>query len=367
MVVITDDDQMNTNISFTIREITKEVPIVTNARHEHSLDILNFPGNIRVFQFMRMLGHGLAVRTIGLGTATAVISNFDSLQIAEISASRTSLVGKTLADIGLREQCGVTVIGLWDKGRFELPEARTVIQSSTVLLLAGTKEQLNRFETFFTLKDEGVLPDAQVLILGGGRVGLAAAEKLKENNIRYTIVEKRAALPGESKSFIQGDAADLNVLHEAGIHEARTVIVTTHNDAMNIYLSFYCRQLRPEIQLISRATHERSVSKLHKAGADLVLSYASMGANSIINVLISDEITMFTEGLNIFSQLLPPALAGKTLAESEIRPMTGCSVVAIRSADELNVGPDPMIPLKSGDELILIGTTDAEKAFAKVF
>ena len=78
-------------------------------------------------------------------------------------------------------------------------------------------------------------------------------------------------------NLIQGDAADKNTLLKAGIKEARSVIITTHNDAMNIYLTFYCRQLRPDIQVISRATAERSASKLHRAGADVVLSYAAMG------------------------------------------------------------------------------------------
>ena len=149
--------------------------------------------------------------------------------------------------------------------------------------------------------------------------------------------------------------------------EAKTVILTTHNDPMNIYLAFYCRQLRPDVQIISRATNERSVAKLHMAGADLVLSYASMGANSIINILKSDEISMFTEGLNIFSRPMPAPLVGKNLVDSHIRQKTGCSVIALKSAGKLIVGPDPLVPLEQSEELILIGTTEAEQAFLEFF
>ena len=210
--------------------------------------------------------------------------------------------------------------------------------------------------------------DAPVLILGGGRVGLAVAETLEEHHISYRIVEKRPNLTaGKGERFIEGDAADIKVLEQAGVMEARTVIITTHNDAMNIYLAFYCRQLRPEIQIISRATHERSVAKLHMAGADLVLSYASMGANSIINILKNDEISMFTEGLNIFRRPIPTSLVGKNLVESHIRQKTGCSVIAIKSSGHLVVGPDPLIPMKESEELILIGTTEAEQAFLELF
>ncbi len=367
MVVTTNDDLMNTNIAFTIREISEDVLIVSSADNEHSLDILNYPGNTKVFQFMRMLGKSLAERVQGLGSAATVISNFDTLQIAEISAKRTSLAGKRIAETDLRQRSGTTVIGLWEKGHFEPPLPQTMINASTLLLLAGTHEQLKTFEDVYGLPNDEYGEDSPVLILGGGRVGLAAAEKLEEYNIPYNIIEKRPTVAKDDR-FIMGDAADLNVLKKAGIEKARTVIITTHNDAMNIYLSFYCRQLRPDIQLICRSTNERNVAKLHMAGADLVLSYGSMGANAIVNVLKTDEVSMFTEGLNIFSLPIPQVLAGKTLIESQIRPKTGCSVVAIKYANgALKVGPDPGNPLRSTDELILIGTTEAEKKFADIF
>ncbi|MGB3209803.1 MAG: NAD-binding protein [Desulforhopalus sp.] len=368
LVVATSDDLINTSVAFTVREITRQVPIVTSANHENSLDILQFPGNTHVFQFAKMLGHALGNRTFGLGRSVNIVSSFDRLHIAEISAMQTSLSGKSLVDIGMRGKTGVTVVGLWEKGRFEVPQPQTVIGSTTLLLLAGTRKQLDHFESQYAIPGNAHSPDAPVLILGGGRVGLAAAETLEKHGIIFRIVEKRPTLTsGKGERFIEGDAADIRVLEKAGVMDARTVIITTHNDAMNIYLTFYCRQLRPEIQIISRATNERSVSKLHMAGADLVMSYASMGANSIVNILKNDEISMFTEGLNIFSRPMPSSLVGKNLVESNIRQKTGCSVIALKASGRLIVGPDPLIPMRGADELILIGTTEAEQAFLDLF
>jgi K+/H+ antiporter YhaU regulatory subunit KhtT len=103
------------------------------------------------------------------------------------------------------------------------------------------------------------------------------------------------------------------------------------------------------------------------AGANLVMSYASMGANSILNILKNDEISMFTEGLNIFSRPTPSSLVGKNLVESKIREKSGCSVIAMKSAGNLTVGPDPLMPLDGKDDLILIGTTEAEQKFLELF
>ncbi len=368
LVVATNDDLTNTSISFTVRGITAKVPIITNADNDHSLDILQYHENTWVFQFMKMLGNLLGERTWGLGRSINIISSFDKLHIAEISVIQTSLGGKFLVDSGVREKTGVTVVGFWEKGQFEIPGPQTRISSATVLLLAGTMEQLNRFEDIFATSEVSHSPDSPVLILGGGRVGLAAAETLDRHGMAYKIVEKRPTIAaGKGDTFIQGDAADLEVLEKAGVKKARTVIITTHNDAMNIYLTFYCRQLRPQIQIITRATNERSVSKLHMAGADLVLSYASMGANNIINLLNPEEITMFTEGLNIFSLSVPKTLMGKTLAQSNIRESTGCSVIALKTTEKLVVGPDPALPLNGQDELILIGSTESEQQFLELF
>lgn len=368
LVVATNDDQMNTSIAFTVREISEDVPIVTSADNENSLDILEYPGNTNVFQFTKMLGNALGNRTLGLGRPVNIISKFDQLHIAEISAAQTSLSGRKLAEINMRVKTGVMVVGLWEKGKFEVPKPYTVIGSKTLLLLAGTIEQLDNFEARYATQEGVLSPDTPVLILGGGRVGLAAAETLEQHGIKYRIVEKRPTLTaGRGEKFIQGDAADIKVLEKAGVMEARTVIITTHNDPMNIYLTFYCRQLRPDIQVISRATNERSVSKLHMAGADLVMSYASMGANKIINILKSDEISMFTEGLNIFTRPMPSSLVGKNLIESNIRQTTGCSVIAMKASEGLVVGFDPSLPLRGQDELILIGTTEDEQKFLEIF
>ena len=138
-------------------------------------------------------------------------------------------------------------------------------------------------------------------------------------------------------------------------------------DPMNIYLTFYCRKLRDDIQIITRSVEERTVSKLHRAGADVVMSYATMGANAILNFLQPDDVSVFTEGLTVFSRTVHPDLAGKSLADNQIRAKTGCSVIAINSEGKQIVSPDPASPLKENDELILIGTTDAEKRYLEAF
>jgi Trk K+ transport system NAD-binding subunit len=123
--------------------------------------------------------------------------------------------------------------------------------------------------------------------------------------------------------------------------------------------------LHPDLQILSRATLERNVSTLHRAGADMVMSYASMGAATILNVLQPGELLLLEEGLEVFRAPVTKVLANHSLRENRIRELTGSSVVAIRSGDTMKLNPEASVVLREGDELILIGSPDAEVAFGR--
>lgn len=360
LVVANIDDMMNTNIAITVREVCDTVPIVANAEIEDSIDILELSGCSRVYQFTKILGESLARRVLGTSTKANVIGCIEDLLIAEAPAMRTSLVGKTLLQSNLRETVGVNVVGLWERGRFITPTADTVIHTTTVLLLAGTLDQLSTYDHKF---GQGVCPLAPVLILGGGRVGQAAGQVLQERHIDYRIIEKDESVHGDPEHTIYGSAADIHTLTKAGIKEAPAVIITTHDDATNIYLSIYCRKLCPDIQIICRANLEQNISKLHTAGADLVMSYASMAADTVLNLLNPGELFMLAEGLNIFRVAVPSSFVGKTLAESQLSRETGLNLIGIHDQDTTHTNPGPDFEFSESNELILIGDMDAENRF----
>jgi len=206
-----------------------------------------------------------------------------------------------------------------------------------------------------------------VIIIGGGRVGRATAHALAERDVEYRIVEKQAERILDPEKYVLGSAADLATLERAGLRESPAIVVTAHDDDTNIYLTIYCRRLRPDVQLLSRATRERNVSTLHRAGADFVLSYASMGATAVLNLLRPSGTLMLAEGLHVSESNVPPSLAGKTLAEANVFRETGCHVVALRTRDQLMINPDPNLPIPADAELIFIGSVESEDRFLEKF
>jgi Trk K+ transport system NAD-binding subunit len=256
------------------------------------------------------------------------------------------------------------VVGLWERGRFEGSHPNLEIKDHSVLVLAGTVGQLRKYNELFGIYS---VSDDPVVIIGAGRVGRAAARHLKQRNIKYKIIDKNPSRILDSETFVEGDAADLETLKKAGIEDAPSVIITTHLDDVNIYLTIYCRSLRPNIHIISRSTLERNVNTLHRAGADFVMSYASMGANAIFNIFEENDIVMIAEGLNVFSLKTPPKIQGKSLVECEIRNKTGCNVIAYQKDGVQVINPDPNDPIPDESEIILIGEAKDEEKFINFF
>jgi Trk K+ transport system NAD-binding subunit len=318
----------------------------------------------RVLQLAEMLGQAMARRVTGRDAKTHVIGRFDELLIAEASAAGTPLVNRTLREIRLPEHVSLNVVGVWERGQFHTAGPDTRILASTILVLAGSRQQLDEYDSLFCIYHAS---DDPVVILGGGRVGRAAARALAKQGVQYWIVEKVPERVAETERLVLGDAAEIEVLHQAGILKSPVVVVTTHDDDMNVYLSLYCRRIRPDIQIISRATLERNISTLHRAGADFVLSYASMGANAIFNALKRTNILLLAEGLDVFAMPVPPALAGKTLATSAIRKTTQCNVIAIDTSEGMLVNPDPQTVLAAGAKLVLIGGAESQERFIRTY
>jgi len=366
-VVATGNDQTNTNVAFTVREISESVSVIAVANVPASVDILELAGCSHVLELNTTMGQALARQVVNDVTRAHVIGQFDNFLIAEAGVRSTSLVGKTLQESKIRANTGMNVLGIWERGTFHSARADTDITDDATLILAGTETNLIQYNNLFCQDEIG--DNAPIIIIGGGRVGRAVAQALDSKGLEYLIIEKNAELrqPTNVQRYIIGDAAELEILESAGIRQTPAVIVTTHNDDMNIYLTIYCRRLRPDAQILSRSVLDRNVVTLHRAGADFVISYASTGANAMMNLIRRDNILMVAEGLDIFEVQLPPSLAGRTLADCHIRRKTGCTVVAIRSDHEVQPVTDPHTPLPSSGRFILIGTPEAEEQFLKSF
>ncbi|MEM1010931.1 MAG: NAD-binding protein [Planctomycetota bacterium] len=371
------EDVANANAVFVAREAAPHTPIVSAARTASAAKIQKLAGATRVVEFSELMGESLARRTIG-GDADDVADGnvteegrptLGGLLIAEANASRTPLVGKTLRENRLRD-LGPSVLGVWDRGRFELATPDVVVSEHAVLLMAGTREQLEAYDESFVIYNVSGEP---AVVIGGGRVGRATARSLKRRGISCNIVEQRpdridpSDVP-EGTRIITGDAADPKVLQEAGLDDASSVLITTSDDATNIYLTLQMRHLKPDAQIVARAERDRSVDVLHRAGADVTMSMASVGVSRILKFVARADILPIAEGLNVIRLPSPDSMIGHKIEELDVRRDSGATIVAVDQGNgDIRVNPPADLVLEAGSELLFIGTAETEQKFLEKY
>jgi len=114
------------------------------------------------------------------------------------------------------------------------------------------------------------------LIWGYGGVGHQVARDLHEAGQQFVVIDDNPEtiedLEESDHLYINGRGSHDEVLHEAGIERARGVIACVDSDAENIFITLTARGMRPDIEIVARASDEASEQKLLRAGADDIVS-----------------------------------------------------------------------------------------------
>jgi Trk K+ transport system NAD-binding subunit len=370
LVLATGEDKTNTNITLTAREVSPDVPIAAFAENDESVEILTLAGATTILPLKRQLGEYLGNRVYSGGHDPHVIGDVRGLQIAELSARDTPFAGQTLRDTRLRERTGVNVLGFWERGRLQPAFPDVVIAPTRVLIVAGLPEQIAALDALLPHQ----VPDpagTHVIVIGAGVVGLAAARSIKARGLTVNAIDKIQTAAQELDQVVDdvfvGNAADRQLLERAGLGRAASIVLTTNDDATNIYLALYCRRLKQDLRIVSRITHERNVEAIHRAGADFVLSYTSLGVDGVMSLLHGHETVLLGEGVELFSIAVPPRLAGRRLKDSGIGQRTGMSVVALQHDGRLVTQTTGDTTLPAGAELLMLGSLEQRRTFTEAF
>jgi voltage-gated potassium channel len=361
-------DAANTNITLTVRDVAPDLPVIALAEDIDSVDVLELSGASQVFPLKHQLGEQLASR-VAVGTPQAHrIGRFEDLVLAEFPIHATTLPGRTIRDTRLRALTGLNIVAVWQRGRLLPAGPDTVLTDHCVPVIVGTEDQLTELDALFVIYRHN---DNPVLVIGGGKVGCATARALRERNTAVTILDEDPSLEPElaqvADRVVVGDAANLQVVLDAGIARAPSVVLTTNDDATNIFLALYCRKLNTETHIVSRITHDWNLEAIHRAGANFALSHASLAVKSLISLVQGRDLVILGEGTDLFVEGVPSTLAGKSLGESGLGARTGLNVIAVRHAGVSKTNPSAGTELPPGAELVMIGTAEQRQQFVRLF
>ena len=216
------------------------------------------------------------------------------------------------------------------------------------------------------------------ILCGYGRVGSQVARSLSAEGKRFVVIDtdsgKIAQADEDGYLYIQGNASRDEVLQEAGIGRARSLIAAVGNDADNIYITLSAKVLRPDIFVVARGSDEESESKLKRAGADrtilplhlsgrrmAMLALRPLVVDLIETTMQSRDRSLLLEDVKITTDSL---MAGATVKEIEHHRRV-IAVLAVRKSDgRLQTRPHADMKIEPDDEVILMAT-DTESAKAE--
>jgi Trk K+ transport system NAD-binding subunit len=237
------------------------------------------------------------------------------------------------------------------------------LTAKTRLLVAGDRGELADLNK----KAEATIrrfAQNKVLILGYGLSGRAAFGALKGKNVAVTVIDIRE----KQGVDLVGDIRKAETLREAGIATASAVIITIQNDAVALFASLLARSMNGKIHIIVRANNMENVKKLYSSGADYVQSLATVSGRMLASSIFEDETSLAAEKQINLVQVPAGRLSGTTLAKSNVRAETGCTVLAvIREGKKISTLDPFTFQFGPEDYVIVAGTDESIRKFEETF
>lgn len=146
------------------------------------------------------------------------------------------------------------------------------------------------------------LLEDHVVVLGYGELTEPILAELRENDRNFVVVTddqtRSSALIDRDVKTIAADPSDEEPMRRARLADARAVVVATNEDAEDALAILTARQLRPDVRIVAAATDRENVAKLRRAGADAVISPASIGGHLLVkSALGEDDVETYAERL----------------------------------------------------------------------
>jgi len=270
-----------------------------------------------------------------------------------------------LSDAGKLFVIGYLIVGLsvFTYRAFQLGQWIVRAQLRSMLERRRMEKAITRLENHF-------------VVCGMGRMGETIGTYLDRRDKPFVAIdvdEERLQDVCEQRGWlcVHGDATDDEVLKTAGVTRARCLASTLATDADNVYVVLSARRLSADLPVIARASEDKAVQKLERAGATRVISPFSTGALKMARFMISPNIEDFLEIADShgadweladvqITQSNP--YVGKTLEQSDMRER-GLMVIGIRRADgESLMPPSSSALIKPGDSLFVFGATASVNA-----
>ena len=210
------------------------------------------------------------------------------------------------------------------------------------------------------------------IVCGYGRHGAEVIAELSKSNLPYVVIEpdkdKVQLLRDNAMNFIEGDATQDKILLEAGIEDAKAIVITFNEDAFNVYTVLTARQLNHKLRIITRASNQLAEKKLLSAGANHVVLSEVIGGfymATLVNqpkaveffqllATVTEESTVQLKELNY--KELKAEFKGKSFQHIFSQATANVNLIAIKNADsKFVINPSKDLIIQKGMSFVILG------------
>ena len=245
-----------------------------------------------------------------------------------------------------------------------------VISMITRYLISG---QYRIYYKTFQVNNQLEKLSNHVIICGYGRNGRQAVKTLQAHKVPFLVIESDLELVHKLREedsnilVIDGDATDDSVIIKAGINRAIALITTLPRDTDNLFVVLTARDINKGLNIISRASDDRSEHKLRIAGANNVILPDKVGGAHMATLVTSPDLMQFLDQISMMGEdestlveiqfkNLPPDFEHKSILELEKRYQTGARIIGFKTPEnKIIVNPSPETELVPKSKLIVLG------------
>ncbi len=295
----------------------------------------------------------------------------DKIEVAEVILDTDSpAVGLPVRDVKLPEQS--LIVGIVRRGEALVPRGDTILEPRDHVFLIGERRHVDRVVRAVATD---TAPVREVMIFGGGRIGLRLAQALEQVGIRVKVIERDEAraryLASQLRKglVLHEDGTSQDLLLQEGVDRMDAFVAVTGDDRANLLAAMYARQLgaRQTVAGISRGEFAPLSEAL---GVDITISPRLLAAGAILRFVRRGEVvavTLLESGAEMIELRVPERsqVTGRPL--SEVRFPEGALVGAILRNGEVVV-PSGREAMKPGDDAVVFtlpaAINEVERLFA---
>ena len=250
-----------------------------------------------------------------------------------------------------------------------------VFSASTAFIVEGElKDIFRRRKMQKTIRD---MKD-HFIVCGAGETGQHIIQELLKTGNPFVVIDHdperltRLQHHGEI-AWVEGEAADEEVLESAGISRAKALATVLPDDKDNLMVTVTARQMSSTIRIVVRCVDARMGEKMVRAGASVSVSPNMIGGLRMASEMIRPHVVNFldlmlkekSKTLRVDEIAVTPdsPWAGKTIGDTEIHRKYDLLALAVRKPNGDNIyNPLGDLTLLAGDVLIVMGDVSKVRA-----